>query len=715
VNPFSVFVCCTIGVSASIARLFRRGLADGKLYIFGLAGFLGTFTCFAAGTVTLAWDPNNEPDLAGYILHYGTTSGTYTHAVDVGNVITNTVADLDGSTYFFAVTAYNTSGLESDFSNEVTFTPPSVNRLPSISPIPDQWIPLEAGGATLIFGVWDVETPGDQLAVSAVSSNPDLLPFTGILLGGSNTNRSIIVTPLVGQIGTSRITVTVTDVAGGSATASFLLAVYGPNAAPTSDSLPDITINEDSGLQTILLSGISSGDPAELQALTVTAVSSNPSLIPTPVVSYRSPDAAGSLSFSCVPNENGAAVITLMVDDGMLRTNLAVRSFAVTVLPVNDPPVISAITDKSIDEDTPSIISFAVRDLETPETNLVVIATSSNSELIPASGIVLSGSGTNRLVTITPAANQFGSARIWLSVSDGELSQSTNFTLTVNSINDAPAVSAIANQNVDEDTPSEPVGFSVQDMETSAESLALSARSSNPALVPANGITVTGSGTNRTINILPATNQSGSATVTISASDGELNSNSSFLLTVNAVNDVPTISTIANQKIAKNGSTIVPFSIVDVETPAANLVLSAASSNPTLLPISAIVFGGSDSNRTVTITAARGRTGSASVAISVGDGAAQSRTLFNVSVGTLLASPTTGPEIASITWGGSGVAIAWSSIPEITYRIVYKTSLDEFAWNELSEEIVATDTMMSWTDTSVSMGATRFYQVVMVQ
>jgi hypothetical protein len=71
--------------------------------------------------VSLAWDPNTEPQLAGYKVYVGTASGVYTTAIDVRNVTTYTVASLPpGQTYYFAVTAYDVSGFESGFSNEVS-------------------------------------------------------------------------------------------------------------------------------------------------------------------------------------------------------------------------------------------------------------------------------------------------------------------------------------------------------------------------------------------------------------------------------------------------------------------------------------------------------------------------------------------------------------------------------------------------------------------
>jgi hypothetical protein len=73
-------------------------------------------------SVSLVWDENTEPDLAGYKIYYGLSSGDYDNSVDVGNQTTCTLTNLEGdTTYYIAATAYNTQGMESDFSNEVTF------------------------------------------------------------------------------------------------------------------------------------------------------------------------------------------------------------------------------------------------------------------------------------------------------------------------------------------------------------------------------------------------------------------------------------------------------------------------------------------------------------------------------------------------------------------------------------------------------------------
>jgi len=81
----------------------------------------------AASSVTLAWDVSAEPGIAGYRLYYGTSSGNYSQVIDVGNTTVATVSNLAaGQTYYFVVTDYNTVGLESAPSNQVSFTTPPV-------------------------------------------------------------------------------------------------------------------------------------------------------------------------------------------------------------------------------------------------------------------------------------------------------------------------------------------------------------------------------------------------------------------------------------------------------------------------------------------------------------------------------------------------------------------------------------------------------------
>ncbi len=81
-----------------------------------------------ASSVTLAWDPSPDAGVTGYRIYFGGVTGNYTNSATVGDVTTATIGNLNTNrTYFFAAVAYDSSGVESDFSNEVMFTTPSTN------------------------------------------------------------------------------------------------------------------------------------------------------------------------------------------------------------------------------------------------------------------------------------------------------------------------------------------------------------------------------------------------------------------------------------------------------------------------------------------------------------------------------------------------------------------------------------------------------------
>jgi len=95
-----------------------------------------------AGSVTLAWDANTEPELTGYRIYYGISSRLYASHIDIGKVTTYTVTNLPSGTWYFAVTAYS-ADTESSLSNEVyttidsTLTPVtiSINWGPAITTV----------------------------------------------------------------------------------------------------------------------------------------------------------------------------------------------------------------------------------------------------------------------------------------------------------------------------------------------------------------------------------------------------------------------------------------------------------------------------------------------------------------------------------------------------------------------------------------------------
>ncbi len=101
--------------SALLRKFYLLAALTSMLFLLPL----GTY----GAVVSLEWDANSEPDLAGYHIYYGTASGEYSHSIDVGDVTEFTVTGLDDHrTYYLAATAYDQDGNESAYSDELVHT-----------------------------------------------------------------------------------------------------------------------------------------------------------------------------------------------------------------------------------------------------------------------------------------------------------------------------------------------------------------------------------------------------------------------------------------------------------------------------------------------------------------------------------------------------------------------------------------------------------------
>jgi len=580
-------------------------------------------------TISLAGIGDGDPELSQTLTVTATSSNsalipnpavTYTSPNPTGSLTFTPSANASGTASVTVTVTDNGSGTAPNvntFIRQFTVTVTAVNDAPTVSNIADRTINEDANTGAVAFTVGDVETAATALTVTTASSNITLVPSANIVLGGSGANRTVTVTPTANQSGSATITVTVSD---GTLTASdtFVLTVTAVNDAPTISNIADQTINQNGNTGAL---AFTIGDIETAAAsLTVTTASSNTTLVPNANIVLGGSGANRTVTVTPAANQSGTATITVSVSDGGLSAN---DNFVLTVNALsNTAPTISNIADRTINEDANTgAVAFTVGDAETAVTSLTVSTSSSNTTLVPTANIVLGGSGANRTVTVTPAGNQSGAATITVTVSDGSLSTSDTFVLTVTAVNDAPTISNIADRTINEDANTGAVAFTIGDIETAAASLTVTTASSNTTLVPNATIVLGGSGANRTVTVTPAANQSGAATITVTVSDGALTTSDTFVLTVAAVNDAPTISNIADQTINQNGNTgALAFTIGDIETAATSLTVTTASSNTTLVPSANIVLGGSGANRTVTVTPAVNQSGSATITVTASDG-----------------------------------------------------------------------------------------------
>lgn len=146
----------------------------------------------ASTLVHLAWDANSEADLAGYRLLYGTTSGSYTNTIEIGNQTTYDAIDLAaGTTYYFVVVAYDDAGNVSAHSNEVPVQPTVLAPLPTIS-VTDAPDPV-AAGSTITYTL-GYANAGNVDATGVALTDPVPLNTTFVAATGGGTLSGGVVT-----------------------------------------------------------------------------------------------------------------------------------------------------------------------------------------------------------------------------------------------------------------------------------------------------------------------------------------------------------------------------------------------------------------------------------------------------------------------------------------------------------------------------------------
>ena len=504
----------------------------------------------------------------------------------------------------------------------LTITVLSVNDRPVISPIEDQ--SLNENSLSIPLSISDVETQASQLHLSVLSGEPELIPPNLIQITGNDHERILILNSPGDLFGIVPMSLSVSDEQL-TQTVQFNVFVRSAGDTPMIASIVDQFTNEDEPLHiTLTVGGVDS------ESITVSGISSNTQVVINDHIHISGMGERRNLTISPLPDAFGQTQIRLQVTDGIQSVW---EDFFLTVQAVNDPPVISAINDTVMNEDTSiSEIYFSTNDIDS--SNLSVKIESSDPSIIPIDKIELQR--TENYWVLIPAANEnaFGLCTLSIVVSDGPSTSIESFTIDVRAVNDAPVISNIPDQTIDEDHLCT-IQLNLSDEETPITELGIAIQSDNPFLLIPDGMSI-GSHMPLTISLLPIQDAFGKAIVTLTIDDGSGMPNSkskeSFVLWVNPVNDFPNISTIAEQSIPENSFITLVFSISDVETPVDQLITRASSANQTLLPDRQLHISGEGALRLLKIIPRPNFSGDATVSVSAFDGENTSIQTFDVRV-----------------------------------------------------------------------------------
>jgi hypothetical protein len=395
-----------------------------------------------AAEISLAWDQNSEPDIAGYKIHYGLESGSYTTVTDVGKFTSCSLSDLEeGKTYYFAATAYNEAGYESGYSNEVSHSFTQGNNEPPVASAgSDQTV---AEGVTVTLNGSGSTDPDD--GIKSYSWTQTGGPT--VTLSSTWTVSPQFTAPDVTQSGASLyFRLTVTDNGGLQSTDTCAVNVTSDNETPVNEppvanAGSDQTVDE--GV-TVTLNGSGSTDPddgiksyswTQTGGPTVT-LSSTWAVTPT----FTAPDVTqggASLYFRLTVTDNG----------GLQSTDTcAVNVTSDNEPPVNEPPVADAGSDQTaaegvtvkLDGSNSSDVDDGIKSYSWTQTGGPSVTLSSTSAVTPT--------------FTSPDVTQGGASLAFLlKVTDNGGLQSTD-TCIVNVTwgNEPPVASAGSDQTVNE-------------------------------------------------------------------------------------------------------------------------------------------------------------------------------------------------------------------------------------------------------------------------
>ncbi|EOV6344829.1 tandem-95 repeat protein [Vibrio parahaemolyticus] len=387
----------------------------------------------------------------------------------------------------------------------------------------------------------DTDVDGDKLSIESASVPKEQGTIEVV-------NGKLVFTPTENFNGDAEIIYTVTD---GALTdqATVKVTVNAVNDTPVVESnIADQALAEDFTPYTIDLNTAFS-DVDNVDGELTFSVSGN-SNIQVAIVN-------GIATITPTADWNGSETLTFTATDPSGESVSQTVNFTVA-------PVADIVADKAtVVEDTPTIIKVLGNDTFEGDDKVVSLDTNNG----PANGTV--SVNPDGSVTYTPNDNYHGADSFTYIVTSGGVSESTTVNVDVTPVNDAPVAT---NDTVitDEDTP---VTIDVLPNDTDADGDKLSIES---ASVPKEQGTV--EVVNGKLVFTPAENFNGDAEITYTVTDGQLTDEAKVTVTVNPVNDAPTIKVEAVESItedAVNTDTVVAaLTVRDTDTPEDQLAVS---------------------------------------------------------------------------------------------------------------------------------------------
>lgn len=315
------------------------------------------------------------------------------------------------------------------------------------------------------------------------------------------------------------------------------------NTAPTFSGLPNRSTNEDTPYNNAIDLWLYAYDPDSYDSELEYTIIGNTN--PNCGVSI---DVGGYVDINPVLNWNGTSTVTIRCSDGIVTAS---DSFVVTVNPVNDPPSITGLPNRTTNEDTPysnAIDLWAYTyDPETADSGLTFTITGNTN-----SGCGVSV-GSNRYININPTLNWNGYSDVTVRATDPSgLWGEDTFRITVNPVNDPPVITGLPDRYMNEDAHWDnaiDLWPHTTDPETVDDDLVFTITQNTNTNC---GVSID---SGRYVDINPTENWYGSSTVTIRATDPQgLWGEDTFIITVYSINDPPTISGIPDKLVATNAS-----------------------------------------------------------------------------------------------------------------------------------------------------------------